>query len=270
MDGLFCKLCPFDLFPSLEQPREAVLPMEYTITKPCAGLDPFIHFYWELKVSAKQVQPERVFPDGCAGIVINLGNACLTDNGSMVMDFGKTYVVGAMTTYKDSLIDEGTHLVGVCLKPARFANFYRYAPQEDLVNETVELDASRSFNLSETMECPKSYFDRFYTERMNSRENRLGPVIEDIHSSFGGLSVHELSKKHFTTERQLERDFRRLTGLGPKQYSKIVRFRCALASIKSPARKQSLLDIAVECGYYDHAHLSNEVRRITGLWPSQL
>lgn len=49
--------------------------------KPCKELESFIHFYWELKGSEFETQRERVFPDGCAGIVMNLGNACLTDNG---------------------------------------------------------------------------------------------------------------------------------------------------------------------------------------------
>ncbi|WP_363318541.1 DUF6597 domain-containing transcriptional factor [Algoriphagus sp.] len=73
--------------------------------KPYKKLKPYIHFYWELKGNKAERQRERVFPDGCAGIVMNLGNTCLTDNGSTIMEFGKTYVVGAMTSFKDSFID---------------------------------------------------------------------------------------------------------------------------------------------------------------------
>ncbi|WP_449399491.1 helix-turn-helix domain-containing protein [Chryseobacterium wanjuense] len=59
-------------------------------------------------------------------------------------------------------------------------------------------------------------------------------------------------------------------GLSPKEYSNIIRFQNALSLIKNSKQNRSLLDIAFECGYYDHSHLSNEIRRNTGLSPSLL
>jgi len=34
--------------------------------------------------------------------------------------------------------------------------------------------------------------------------------------------------------------------------------------------KESLLAIAFECGYYDHSHLTDEIKRNTGFSPSKL
>ena len=242
--------------------------MEYKKIKPYKELEPFIHFYWELKGNGLESQWERVFPDGCAGIVMNLGDTCLTDNGSVVMEFGKTYVVGAMTSFKDSFIDTDTHLTGVCLKPATFANFYSYDSQNELTNDTVELEKSHSFNVDKTIENPFRYFDQFFSERIKSKNNRLQPVINDIHSTNGQISIYELSKRNFTTVRQLERNFKKLIGLSPKEYSNIIRFQNALHLIKNSNQNRSLSEIAFECGYYDHSHLGNEIKRITGLPPS--
>ncbi|HJS01651.1 MAG TPA: helix-turn-helix transcriptional regulator [Flavobacterium sp.] len=244
--------------------------MEYKKTQPHITLEPLIHFYWELKGSEVEKQWERVFPDGCAGIVMNLGNTCLTDNGAAVLDFGKTYVVGAMTSFKDSLIDNDTHLIGACLKPGTFANFYSYASQNELTNDTVEFEKSNSFNIEKALQNPFNYFDYFYSERIKTKNNPLQSVLNDIHSTNGQISIYELSKRHFTTVRQLERNFKRLIGLSPKEYSNIIRFQNALSLIKKNNQKSSLLDIAFECGYYDHSHLSNEIKRNTGLPPSLL
>lgn len=244
--------------------------MKYKKIKPYKELDPFIHFYWELKGNELERQWERVFPDGCAGIVVNLGNTCLTDNGSVSMDFGKTYVVGAMNSFKDSLIDSDTHLMGVCLKPATFANFYNYASQNELTNDTVEFEKYNSFNVDKILDNPFNYFDHFFSERIKSKNNQLQSVIDDIHSTNGQISIYELSKRNFTTVRQLERNFKKLIGLSPKEYSNIIRFRNALSLIKNSRQNRSLLDIAFECGYYDHSHLNNEIRRNTGLLPSLL
>ncbi|MRT17762.1 AraC family transcriptional regulator [Vitellibacter sp. q18] len=244
--------------------------MKYKKIKPFKELEPYIHFYWELKGTEVERQWERVFPDGCAGIVMNLGDICLTDNGFTKMEFGKTYVVGAMTSFKDTFIDNDSHLIGVCLKPATFANFYSYTPQYELTNDTVEFEKSNSFYVDKIIENPFNYFDHFYSERIITKANQLQTVINDIHSTNGQISIYELSRRHFTTVRQLERKFNRFIGLSPKEYSNIIRFQNALSLIKKSNQNLSLLDISFECGFYDHSHLSNEIKRITGLSPSLL
>ncbi|MCH5685255.1 hypothetical protein LWM68_13975 [Niabella sp. W65] len=86
--------------------------MKYRELKPCITLEPYIHSFWELKGDDTDNQWQRNFPDGCPGLVVNLGNACITDNGAVRMDFGKTYAVGMMTSFKDSFIEADTHLLG--------------------------------------------------------------------------------------------------------------------------------------------------------------
>lgn len=244
--------------------------MEYKKIKPCKELEPYIHFFWELKGNLYKSQLERVYPDGCSGIIINLGNSCLTDNGSLFLEFGKTYAVGAMDSYKDSLIDMDTHLAGACLKPAAFANFYSYDPQSILINNTVEFEKSNSFHTDTVVEKSFDYFNRFYLDRLKNKNIPLQSVINDIDLANGQISIYELAKKNCTTVRQLERNFKKYIGLSPKEYSNIIRFQNALNIIKKTNQDRSLSDIAFECGYYDHSHLSNEIKRNTGLSPSSL
>jgi len=244
--------------------------MKYKKIKPYKELEPYIHFYWELKGNEQERQWERVFPDGCAGVLLNLGDACLTDNGAVLMEFGKTYVVGAMTSFKDSLIDTYSHLTGVCLKPGAFANFYNYASQNELTNDTIEFEKANSFNVDKWVNNPFKYFDHFFSERIKSKNIQIQSVINDIHSTNGQISICELSKRNFTTVRQLERSFKKFIGLSPKEYSNIIRFQNALSLIKKSNQNRSLLDIAFECGYYDHSHLTNDFKRNTGLSPSLL
>jgi len=244
--------------------------MKYLKIKPSKELSPFIHFFWELKGDHYKGQWERVYPDGCAGILFNLGNNCLTDNGSLSLEFGKTYVVGAMNSFKDSFIDIDTHLVGICLKPASFANFYSSDSQNELTNDTVELEKSSSFSVDKIFDNPFTYFERYYSDKIKNRNNPLQSVINDIDLTGGQMSIYELSKQNGMTVRQLERNFKKYIGLSPKEYSNIIRFQNALDMIKKSDKDRSLLDIAFECGYYDHSHLTNEFKRNTGFSPSLL
>jgi len=244
--------------------------MKYREIKPCLKLEPFIHNFWELKGDENDRQWERTFPDGCAGLVINLGETCSTDNGSVSMNYGKTYVVGATTSFNDSFIDANTHLLGVCLKPATFSNFYNYAPQNELTNRTIEFDNSHSFNIEKIIKHPTNYLNQFFMDRVRNTNIQLQSVIEDIHCTNGQFSIYEIAERNHTTIRQLERKFKTHIGITPKEYSNIVRFQKALSIIKNSVQERSLLDIAFECGFYDHSHLTNEIKKNTGLAPSQL
>ena len=244
--------------------------MEYIETKPYKELELFIHCYWELKGEDSDRQWERNFPDGCAGLVMNIGETCLTDNGSLSMEFGKTYVVGAMTSFKDSFIDSNTHLLGVCFKPATFTNFYNYVAQDELTDNTIEFEKPNSFNIDKILANRSNYLNQYFLDRIKCKENQLQSIISDIHSSNGKLSSSELSKRNHITVRQLERKFKSQIGLSPKEYSNIIRFQNALNIIKNSNENRSLLDIAFECGYYDHSHLNNEIKRNTGLSPTLL
>ena len=244
--------------------------MKHNEIKPCIELEPFIHCFWELKGEVQDRQWERTFPDGCPGLVLNLGAPCVTDNGSVSMDYGKTYVVGTMTCYKDTFIDSNTHLLGVCMRPAAFLNFYSYVPQNELTDNTIEFEKSYSFNIDHILKKPTHYFNQFFTDRIRSKKSQLKSVLIDIHNSNGQLSIYDLAERNFTTTRQLERQFKTNIGVTPKEYSSIIRFQNALRVIRKSGSKRSLLDIAFECGFYDHSHLANEIKRNTGLSPSQL
>src|SRR5690606_28849913 len=161
-------------------------------------------------------------------------------------------------------------LLGVCLKPATFSNFYNYGSQDLLTNDTVEFEKSNSFNVDKILNNSFDYLNHFFFDRIKMKNNPLQSVIQDIHSTNGQISIDELSKRNFKTVRQLERNFKELVGLSPKEYSNIIRFQNALNIIKNSDENRSFLDIAFECGYYDHSHLTNEIKRYTGLSPSQL
>jgi len=69
--------------------------------------------------------------------------------------------------------------------------------------------------------------------------------------------------------RQLERIFIRHMGIGPKAFINFVRYQFALQNIRQNYPDQSLVDLSFDCGYYDHAHLANEIKKYSGISPSQ-
>lgn len=67
------------------------------------------------------------------------------------------------------------------------------------------------------------------------------------------------SRRHFTER------FRRELGLSPKQAARVLRFERAGALLRRG--HADLAELAVECGYYDQAHLTNEWHALAGCPP---
>lgn len=244
--------------------------MKYIEVLPCETLRPYVHSFWQLKGEEIDHHWERMFPDGCPGVVVNLGSNCLTDNGQLAMETGKTYAVGTTRAFKESYLDADTHLLGVCLKPGAFANLYRFYPQGDIVDCTVQLDAAQSFDRQQLERDAFHYLNAFLTNGIKQQATPLQAVLDDIHLSGGTSSVEGLAKRQHCTVRQLERYFKQLLGISPKEYSRIVRFQKAMEVMKNSGGHRSLADIAFACGYYDHAHLTHEIKRLSGLPPSEM
>ena len=59
-------------------------------------------------------------------------------------------------------------------------------------------------------------------------------------------------------------------GISPKAFINFIRYQFAIQNIRESYSAQSLEDISFDCGYYDYAHLSNEIKKYCGVSPSQL
>src|SRR5690606_19430414 len=82
-----------------------------------------------------------------------------------------------------------------------------------------------------------------------------------------GTPVREVAEAHGMSERTLRRTSDRLFGYGPKTLASIHRFQHALRLMRTgtPAA-----EAAAGAGYVDQAHLTREVRRLTGTTPREL
>ncbi len=99
----------------------------------------------------------------------------------------------------------------------------------------------------------------YKTERINS----VIPLI----NPHNPLSLQSMAEYTCWSQKQFNRSFTALVGCTPKQFSNIVRFQYAL-HLKSQQPNLSLLDVAMNCGFYDQAHMSNEFVKLSGLAPS--
>lgn len=70
------------------------------------------------------------------------------------------------------------------------------------------------------------------------------------------------------SQRQLERQFKKWTGMTAKEYQRIMRVKAVWESIKYNPNSD-LVDLALDHGFADQAHMTREFKQIARLTPSQ-
>lgn len=160
------------------------------------------------------------------------------------------------------------NLLGIRFKPAAISAFHKFTCLHEITNQTVELEQSFSFDTKKIFQDHTYYLNQYFTDKLKKPNHFLLQVIETIKECKGQVKVDALAKKHFTTVRQLERSFKQFVGAGPKEFINLVRYQNAMCAVQRRKPDQSLLSIAIDHGYYDHAHLTDEFTRYNGVAPT--
>ena len=109
----------------------------------------------------------------------------------------------------------------------------------------------------------------------------VGRAWELVLATDGRVTVADLAAEVGWSARHLSARFAAETGLGPKAAGRVVRFDRARRRLAArarrgpgelwpdspPVRGLALADLAVECGYFDQAHLDREFRALAGCPP---
>lgn len=101
-----------------------------------------------------------------------------------------------------------------------------------------------------------------------SPDSLVAAAAEAIQAAGGVLSLGALAAQHGVGASTLLRRMRTATGLTPKQFTRIVRFR--VAALRLIDRGVTSGQAAAGGGYADQPHFTHEVRALTGLTPGDL
>jgi AraC-like DNA-binding protein len=82
------------------------------------------------------------------------------------------------------------------------------------------------------------------------------------------MNVLDLARRLDLSARSLRRRCHNAFGYGPKTLARILRFQRFLRLLRGD-RRPRLAEVAAESGFADQAHMSREVRRLSGLAPSR-
>ena len=237
----------------------------YKEIKPSKAIDYVIDTFWTFSKN-KSAESFKVLPDTCTDLIFDL-------NRNMA------FLSGAMTQYQSRELMTDSEIIGVRFKIEKFSSLSK-TPLHYTKNLRVELNEIISSKHLEPLnglgdfekiEHKINFLENFigtlHRQNFHNQEQMVLSSSQNIRSLKGIVNVKELATSHHIGLRQFERRFKSFMGLTVKEFSNIVRFNNAKQSIESLS-KSSLLEIAFNTGFFDHSHMTNEFKRISGQNPS--
>ena len=254
--------------------------VQYREIRPAGALAQFVRCIWRLHGSPNGGAAEPIIPDGCAEVVVNLGDPFIRHTSVTTSHRQPARLVAGQITRALTLEPSGRiDLWGIRLHPWSVASFLG-TPASELRDSVVPLeDIEPALDAAfETVpdgrtegEAERSIIEALthYASGMPVPEAGVPRLIAYAAAASESVSVGRLAREAGVSTRRIQTLFRDHVGLSPKQLLRVTRFQHALRLARTQP-ELSWSRIAHIAGYYDQAHLIHDSNAIAGCTPRAL
>lgn len=264
---------------------------------PCPALRAFVSRLFCFSVPAAEDEPgpallreirfgpgdcfsSPLFADGHASVVFTFGTGYRVHGLWEPRPRGPSgHLIGPMTVARPASVGTKIRQVGAYFRPARVGAFTGVPAPElaDRVTAAADLWGPSAADLEQRLAEAGNdarrvaVLESALLARLRPRAASLdlAGLADWIVRRSGSVRIEQLAHAAGVSRQHLTRVFREETGVSPKLYSRLARFRAALAHAGS-GRQRDWAGVAARLGYADQSHLIAEVRRFSGLTPGDL
>lgn len=219
---------------------------------------------------------ERILPDGAIHLIFNLGDRPSGDRGADLAAMAMGATCAPTRIVLAGTIDQVCVRVGIGRAAAVLG-----VPARAVTDHGVSLHDLWGVAAAETLEqlhAARTARARIALVASILRERvgkatppapAVGEAMRRIAACGGRVRIPALAADLGVGERRLQQLFLAQIGLSPKVTCRLARFRAVIARWRREPRR-SWTETALEVGFYDQAHLVNELKAFTGLTPGEL
>ncbi|WP_025145855.1 helix-turn-helix domain-containing protein [Pedobacter jeongneungensis] len=243
-------------------------------------LQGFVKHYLIIDQKISAAHSYRMFSDGNPGIVFHLKDPFLqwNDENSAAIPQPQSFVYGQLSHYNTMVTPGDLKMIAVVLEPyALFTHFHTAA--YELNDETIPLAIffgqeardveEQIINALSTVEAIAT-IERFLIKRVTALRyltTDFSMAMRCIYQHHGLISIGNLLQTLPITEKQLERKFSEHVGTSPKKFADTIKLQHFLKLLQKQPDKEKIADLIYISGYYDHAHLNRNFKKMTGFTP---
>jgi AraC-like DNA-binding protein len=254
------------------------LDMSRRVHKPAFPLSQYVELIWRVTNSGMLPSRQRVYPNGAMALVLHLKEPTMC---FFVDDEPQSIRVPLLAgPYSKSFhIDpsESTAVIGILFRPGAARMFFPVAAHE-LHNTDIALselypgEADRLLNevCSATDEHAQFLVVERYLNRKLTNAAPIHPVVayavEQLSSAGAVGSIRRIQSDTGLSHTRFIQLFRENVGLTPKLFFRVRRFHTLQDRIAKGVTV-NWAELAVDCGYFDQAHLIRDFRAFAGITP---
>jgi AraC-like DNA-binding protein len=259
-----------------------IVAVHFSSRAPVPPLDTCVERLW-LLIDAPAHSKERIAPSGTIDLVINLHENELRIYDPAQPDRGKRFS-GSVVSGTHSgpfVIDprERVSVMGVHFRPGGAFPFLG-TPANELADAHVDLEAlwgSSAIELRERLCAAKTPAERFdlleealvaHLLRPLERHYAVRFALHTFGRADSGLAIRDVARDAGLSHRRFIQLFAREVGMSPKLFYRVRRFRQALETLRRTA-VPNWAQVAVDCGYYDQAHMIHDFQSFSNLSPTE-
>lgn len=241
--------------------------MPFSYFSPSVVLKPYVQCFWILE-GGSSIE-DVLYPDGCVDIIANLGKQLMVREKGVLLEPDCVYLGGAITEAIYQYVPMGVRLLGVRFQPGCYEYFYKPETLADIKDDCIRVANAMLPPLEYLKENPLAALNIFFASRIKSFDNRIKAAIDMIIKNRGNTNLSTIAEHCCKSPRQTERIFKRTVGLTPKQFCNMIQFSNLQKLLFTKTPNETLLGVALDAGYYDHAHLTKTYKKITRHHPSR-
>lgn len=247
---------------------------------PSAILSPFVEQYWFLAIDDAGRSLQRHLPSYYPALAFHRGNPVYSTLHGEIQP--QSSLCGQSVSYTDIVYSGNLNFIMVVFKPVAAKIFFGI-PMYEFRNKNTDIGLlgemslceleNRLMETADNRECVRHIEDFLLNKsgavisyRDKDKVYRMNEALRYINN--GQQNITELSKAACLGYKQFKRVFREYTGLKPKEFLRITRFRKALRCLHTGGQT-NLNALAYECDYCDKSHLIKDFKIFTGHTPKE-
>lgn len=241
-----------------------------------ASIAPAIECVWSVtdRAARRDRPPDRLLPDGRPELIVHVADCYARLVGGRFICQPAAFLAGTLSRPWIVKAPARVATIGVRFRPGGVTALFggtlagtadREVPLAELPAPLTDLVAAirGTRGPATRLRAAEAWLVAWVAQRGTPpAPAACGPAVRAIHRARGRVSVDRLAAAVATPRRRLERLFRRETALTPKQYIRIVRLNGLLRSLEGDARER-LVDLAIDAGYFDQAHMARDFKALT-------
>jgi AraC-like DNA-binding protein len=237
----------------------------YREFEPASATRNAVACYWQLEDDGADQEVQRIVPDGRSELILNVGEPMERFHNGRWQRQPSAFFAGQLTGPLLLRSRGPSRMVGVRFHPHGASGALRM-PVGALTGEFVDL-AGVSRRLAQALDRPDPLAHLDAALAGGREDLAIAAAAQQLVACGGLIEISDLASQAGISCRQFERRFQDRIGMGPKLFARIQRFQRILQAFD---RDSNWVDAAIDCGYYDQAHLIRDFKEFTGRTPTAL